>query len=583
MKSTTKESTKGMWRRTILMFTKFRVPWHLYLFDALLGILSTRVALLYIPYQSEMELGNLTDWSIPLGYLGFSLLSVVVSLIAAVPGFYASAQVNRNLQNKLIRHSLSLPVLSFEKNASQIVSWITVDCSYADGLIGALVGFITGIATMYMSLQSMAAIDLSLAYLVPFILVYVIFSTWFEGKLMFLRERRGRRADAELTAYLSEHLGFFTQIKQLHAKDEEQTRARGAIQNFYRADIYQSSLTLLNNMVNGSLSTIITILIFVLGVPRVTAGTITMTELVSFQNYILIAYQSFSSIPSLYTNFMYSNGQLFYIARLMFEPEEKTKRQHGLDNGDADLVFEHVSFGYDAGEDLALKDISLTIPKGKTTVIAGPNGSGKTTLFKLIERFYTPQTGTIRFGDSPLEDIHLDEWRKNIAYVLQDSPLINASIRDNIAYGLDHPATDEEIESAAKLACADGFIHEIPEGYDFVVGENGAYLSGGQRQRVAIARAMLLNPSYLLLDEATCNIDVYAEEAITNALLTLMRGRTVVMITHDMRHLERADHVVVLNDGTVEASGTFENTKNTSPTLQSLLKADRGSQEGADA
>jgi len=481
------KSQKGMFKRTFGLFRNIRIPWPLYILQAVLGIISAKVTLLYIPYEAKLKLGKIDDPGILWGYIGFMLLTIAVQIVTQIPSFYSTAIVSRNLQNKLISRSVRLPMKSFENSASQIVSWITQDCTYADGLITSIVGFFTGIVATYMSMTSLSAINTTMVYLVPIILVYVIFSTWLEGKLLFLRQRKGRSANAELTAYLSEHLGYFTQIKQLHSEKEELARGKKAIKKFYSADIYQGLMTLGIGLVSGSITDIITILIFVLGVAKVNDGSITLTDLAAFQSYILVAYQNISSLPSLYTSLMYYNGQLFYISGLMFEKEEVYDRARSMDMEDQDLEFKNVTFGY--GENSVIKDASFTIPKGKVTVIAGPNGSGKTTLFKLIERFYTPDSGEMYFGEYKAEDIHLQEWRQSIAYVLQDPQLFNGTIRDNINYGMSREVLPEETESAARLACADEFIKELPGGYDFVIGDNGNRLSAGQRQRIAVLSA----------------------------------------------------------------------------------------------
>lgn len=565
------QSKKGMWKRTISLYRNIKIPWPLYVLQVILGIISTKVALLYVPYESDLKLGNIDSPNLVFGYVGLMLLAVVMGIMTRIPAFYASSAVTRNLQNKLINRSLRLPMKSFEKNASQIVSWITQDCEFADGLITSVIGFITGIAATYMSVRSMEAIDTAMLYLVPVVAVYIIFSTWLEGKFMYLRERRGRFAASKLTAYLSEHLSYFTQIKQLHSGNEEFIRGRKAIEQYYRADIYQAVLTFIGLLVSGSLTNIITIFVFVLGVPKVNDGSITLTELAAFQSYMLIAYESLSGVPDMYTSFMYYNGLLFYISGLMAEKEEVYDRERTMDMEDRDLRFENVSFGY-AGEPV-IKDATFTIPKGKNTVIAGPNGSGKTTLFKLIERFYTPDSGTVHFGEYDAETIDLQQWRRSMAYVLQEPQLFDGSIRDNINYGMNREVAPEETESAARLACADEFINELPGGYDFVIGENGCRLSAGQRQRIAIARAVMLDPAYLLLDEATCNMDIYSEKAVTKALTELMEGRTTVMISHDMKALDNADHIIVLNDGVVEAEGTKDEVEKNSDTLKKLIAA----------
>lgn len=565
------KTQKGMWRRTIGLYTHVSMPWLLYVMQIGIGIIGAKVMLLYVPYEADLKLGNIENTNVVWAYVGLLFLSAIFTVLDRIPNFYAEAILCRNLQNKLINHSLRLPMRSFEKNGSMIVSWITEDCTYANGLVSGVIGFITGMAATYMSVTSMQGIDTGMTYLVPFILIYILFSTWLEGKLLFLRQRMSRRANAELTAYLAEHLSFFTQIKQLHTQKAEMKRGKQAIDRFYKADVYQAVLTLIGQFISGSLSDIITILIFVFGVAKVNDGSITLTDLAAFQSFVLIAYQNLSSLPDMYTQFMYYNGQLFYISGLMSDKEEVYERKNTMDRKDEDIKFEDVTFSY--GDKPIIKNASFTLPKGKVTMVAGPNGSGKSTLFKLIERFYTPDSGKVMFGDIDAESIHLNEWRQSMAYVLQEPQLFNGSIRDNINYGMDREVSPEETESAAKLASADEFIKELPGGYDFIIGENGSRLSAGQRQRLAIARAIMLDPAYLLLDEATCNMDIYSERAVTEALKKLMKGRTTVMISHDMKMLDEADHVIVLKDGTVEAEGTKEETIAKSKLLRQLIEA----------
>ena len=564
-------SSKGSFRRTIGLYTSVRIPWHLYLVQVLLGIVSAKVAMLYVPYLSEIKLGNIENSGLIWSYLGTMLLMYIINLAVAVPEFYARLTVGRNLQRKLISHAMRLPMRTYEKDASNMVAWITNDCQYADGLITAVVGFLTGIFSTIIAMEQMSAIDKTLAVLVPIIVVYIIFSTWLEGKLMFLRQRAGKLAEAKLTAFFAEHLGFLLNVKQLHTEKVEAEYGKKAIEQYYKTDIYMAVLTLLNSFVSGSLTSIIDIVIFVLGVPMVRDGKIGMPELVAFQSYIQLAYQYLSSLPGIYTQFMYYNGELFYIAKLMDEKEEVYERKRGMDMPDEDISFENVSFSY--GDTPVLKNVSFTIPKGGVTAVVGPNGSGKSTVFKLIERFYTPDEGQLRFGSADAEDIHLKEWRQSMTYVLQEPQLFDGTIRENIAYGVDRAVTDEEIVNAAKLACADGFIREFAEGYDYVIGDNGTKLSAGQRQRIAIARAVMMDPAYLLLDEATCNMDIYSEKEVTQALMKLMQGRTTVMITHDMSLLEHADRIVVLKDGVIEASGSADEVRRTSQTLKALIGA----------
>ena len=566
--NSTKE--KGMWKRTFGLFTNIKMPVWLYLLQAGLGIASTKAALLYVPYETDVKMGNLDNQKAVYMYLGLMLLVVIIGIAAKIPEFYADALVNKRLQDKLIHRSLRLPVSSYESKASQIVSWITQDCGFANGLITAIVGFLTGIVSVIMTVSTMQGVDTVLTYVVVIVIVYILFGTWLEGKLMFLKERRQRRATSELTAFFAEHLGFFAEIKQLNTLTEESKRGHEAIRQFFRADIYQANLLFLNSFVSGSLTNVITILIFIIGIREVNAGTMSLSDLAAFQSYILIAYQSISSLPALYVDIMQYNGTLFFISSLMAEKEEVYERTRSIKECGGDIRLEVGSFGY--GEGSVLKDVNLLIPEGRITLIAGPNGSGKTTLFKLFERFYTPEEGEMSIGGLPAEDFNLDEWRKNIAYVLQEPQIFAGTIRDNISFGLEGEAADDELDKAAKLALAYDFIHSLPGGYEYEVGENGSKLSGGQRQRLAIARAVLTDPAILLLDEPTSSLDAGLSKKVTSNLMTLMEGKTIVMISHDMKMLEIADNVVVVNDGMIEAQGTKEEVIEKSMTLKKLMQ-----------
>lgn len=550
---------KGMWKRTFSIFKNFKIPWHLYIIEAILALISTKIALELIPYSSSLKTGNVTEEGVLSGFILFSLLNMFVSFIAAIPSFYASSIVQRNLQKKMIYKMLAVPMKKLEEFNSLIVSWVTNDCMYANGLITTIIGFFTGSASALMTVKELNQIHKSFVFILPVIVIYMIISYWIEGKLLFLRQKRERGAESEITAFFAEHLGFFKNIKQLHAYDEEVKRAHQAIEKAYHADVYMTLLTALINLVGGPIQQMITILVFALGVPIVRNGQITMDELVQTQTYILIAYQSISCIPSLYTSLQYYNGQLFYIANLLASEEEIVKSKVGMDRDDEEIRFENIHFAYDETE--ILKNVSFIIPKGKITALIGPNGSGKTTIFKLCERFYVPNQGNIFFGNLNIKDIHLDEWRQSIGYVLQEPMLYNATIRENVSYGLDREVKDEEIMAALKLACADQFVSELENGLDFIIGDNGSRLSAGQRQRIAIARTIMMDPAYLLLDEATCNLDVYSEKEVTKALFQLMNKRTTIMISHDKNMIEKANHFVVLNDGNIEICGNYEEVK----------------------
>lgn len=225
---------------------------------------------------------------------------------------------------------------------------------------------------------------------------------------------------------------------------------------------------------------------------------------------------------------------------------------------DGGVEFKHVSFNYPSRPDFTvLKDISFQVKPGETVALVGSSGSGKTTIASLVLRFYDPSSGSILLDGVDTKTISLTELRKQIALVPQDVILFAGSIHDNIAYGKPN-ATQAEVEEAARKANAYDFIESFPDKFNTLVGERGIQLSGGQRQRIAIARAVLKNPSILILDEATSSLDSESERLVQEALDKLMVGRTSIVIAHRLATIRKADKIVVLQNGSVQETGTHQ-------------------------
>ena len=235
---------------------------------------------------------------------------------------------------------------------------------------------------------------------------------------------------------------------------------------------------------------------------------------------------------------------------------------HGHENGRSSqngrspaLSFDHVGFSYGHGEAQALHGVTFDVESGQTVALVGRSGAGKTTCANLVMRFWDPGEGHVRLSGHDLRDFELEDLRRQIALVSQDTYLFNASIRENLKLGKIE-ATDEEIEDAARQANAHEFITAFPDGYDTLVGERGMQLSGGQRQRISIARALLKNASLLILDEATSHLDAVNERQVRQALETLMEGRTTVVIAHRLSTIRDADRIVVLDNGHAVEQGS---------------------------
>lgn len=278
-------------------------------------------------------------------------------------------------------------------------------------------------------------------------------------------------------------------------------------------------------------------------------------SLMSFITALLLAYEPAKRLARMRVSIeagMVGVRMMFGVldAPLTLQEKEGAK---ALPQGKGEVAFNAVSFEY-ADNQPVLKNVNLTFEGGKMTALVGPSGSGKSTIINLMMRLYDPQNGTISVDGQDLKDTTFNSLRQRMSYVGQDTFLFASTIRHNISVGRDN-ATEEEIIDAAKAANAHNFIMSLNDGYDTVLGENGSGLSGGQKQRISIARAMLRNADILILDEATSALDSESEVAVRDALERLTEGKTSIVIAHRLSTINRADKIVVMDNGEVSEQG----------------------------
>ena len=364
------------------------------------------------------------------------------------------------------------------------------------------------------------------------------------------------RYTGELTSVVGEAIHGNPVIKVYAGQEHERSRFAAAsrqLQGFARRMTVASSLLvpITQVMAAVAVSLVIALALYQSQQDRTTVG-----GFVSFLTAMLMILNPLKHLADV-------NGQLqraFAAADAVFhfidEPIENDHGTQEIERAKGALRFEGVRFGYEGSTNLALKGIDLEIKPGETVALVGGSGGGKTTLANLIPRFYSVTDGRILLDDIPIESLKLESLRRQIAWVSQQVMLFNDTIANNVAYGSRRGASEAEVRAALEAAYLTEFVASLPDGINTMIGDNGIRLSGGQRQRLSIARALLKNAPILVLDEATSALDNESERFVQAALDKLMHGQTTLIIAHRLSTIEKADRILVLDDGRIVESGT---------------------------
>lgn len=463
-----------------------------------------------------------------------------------------------NVQRQMYAHLLDADLAFFHANPSgTLISRLTNDVGIMRQAMGeCLTNSFKGGLTLAFLIGIMFYQDWRLS-----VATFIVFpiSAWFVARIGRRMRKLSASTQAEtgnFAALLSQTFMGMRHVKAYGMEAAEQARVAGVTEKIYNLAVRgyrQSALTSpITEMMNG-LAFGAAILY---GGWRIDNGFLTPGGLASFIAAFGFAYTPIKRMAKVNAQLQ---GGLAAAERVFDMLDLKPAIVDAPDavplaTKDFTVALNKVDFCYADGTQ-ALDHFSITIPHGKTVAIVGPSGAGKSTIINLIPRFYDVSGGGITIGGHDIRHVTMASLRKNIGLVSQETALFNDTVRGNIAYGRPE-ASFEEIQAAASDAFADGFIRELPQGYDTVVGEHGVKLSGGQRQRIAIARAMLRNAPILLLDEATSALDNESERAVQAALKRLQQGRTTVVVAHRLSTIVDADEIIVVEQGRVVEQGT---------------------------
>lgn len=495
------------------------------------------------------------------------LMVVAVLAVATACRFYffswlgerVVADIRLAVQRNLLRMAPSF----FEENRpSEIASRMTADTAVIEQILGTTVSVatrnvVTGVGGIIILFILAPKLTAGLLIAIPVIVLPIVFI----GRKLTNVSRSSQDRVADVGAMVAETLGAMKIVQAFGQEEREHRRFQGSVESTF--DTAKRRIRLraaLTAIIIGMVFSGITMLMW-RGAVGVAEGTISGGTIAFFVLTGGLVAGAFGALTEVYGDLLRGAGAAGRLAELLAEEPGIAAPKSPIAlpvPPRGQISFDNVTFAYPTRtETAALRNFSLKVLPGETVAVVGPSGAGKSTLFQLAQRFYDPQSGSVRIDGVALPSADPADIRERMALVPQDTVLFAATARDNLRYG-QWDATDEEIWDAARAANAERFLRELPDGLDSFMGESGTRLSGGQRQRVSIARALLRNTPILLLDEATSALDAESEKLVQDALDKLMANRTTIVIAHRLATIRSADRIIVMDEGEIVEQGDHD-------------------------
>ena len=512
-----------------------------------------------------VELGGPRDEAIQ-GIIFFILAVFVLKNLFDFARIYLVAwieqSVTRDMRDTVYDHLVELDLVFFgQTRVGQIVSRLTHDVEQLRTLITKeLAKILSSVFELAAAAVLMLLISWQLT-LAATVVLPGVFAIW--GPLL----RRVRRGDrevldlaGEVNSHLQETLAGIRLVKASSAESHERERFRRLTRSYFRNFVRTERYRALANPVTELVGALGTVVVLWYGTRLVFGGSGLSPE--DFIGFLALSMKLYAPVkylgklPAIIQPGLAAAERAFEFLDAPAEIRDRSSAR-AFPGVRREIAFRNVSFGYRPGEQV-LRDISFRVEAGTAVAVVGPSGAGKSTLVDLLGRFYEPDSGSIRIDGTDIREFSIRSLREGLGIVSQETVLFHDTVRANIGYALGRDVGDDEIERAARAACAHEFIRSLPDGYGTVVGERGTKLSGGQRQRIAIARAVLRDPPILILDEATSALDSESERLVQEALGNLLAGRTTFVIAHRLSTVQRARQILVMDRGRIVQRGSHE-------------------------
>ena len=492
-------------------------------------------------------------------YLGLTAVAGIIGFFDDYLSEWVAGRFLLDLRAQFFAHLHGLSLNFFDRRRlGDVLARLTGDISAIESLVlSGVADFISNVLRLAFFTAAIFYLQWQLAIVSLIIVPLFVFLARRFARLIQRASRERRRRSGSTVAVAEESLSNAALVQAYNREATEVERFQRENRAAFDASMASTRLRALFSPVIRLVELLGTLVVLGLGIWMLTENRLTLGELLVFMTFLSQMYGPIRGLTQLANSVFSAAAAAERIIEFLDEKPGVRDGAKALGRVRGDVDVDGVSFTYPGGDQPALHGVSFTVRPGQSVALVGASGAGKSTLVKLLLRFYDPSAGAIRLDGHDLRELTLESLRENVALLLQETLVFDASVRENIAYGR-VGATDAEIEAAARSADAHEFIVDLPEGYDTSVGQKGRRLSGGQRQRIAIARAMIRDAPLLILDEPTTGLDTEATQRVLEPMRRLMRGRSTLIISHNLMTVRDADMIVVLSDGRVVEQGTHE-------------------------